>query len=412
MKHHCRYYFAIVSLALTILWFVSGRIPSGHQSVTGFRRPPSDGDRGTRRRNATTNSSQRLSVQLGEEDAPPSPFAYVFYATESPYACSALLNIHRLQDLYQTKHRIFVMLSKNMDGYSAVFERLGATVAIHDPPQLGAGSSVPYYKDCLLKLLSFGAHRMDPSLRRILLLDADQLVMRNLDHLFELPIVDIAAPRAYWIGESTFAATLLLVMLSDRLMDTVFGAMEKLEPNVFDMDILNDLFGRTVLMLPGSYCTLNSHWETWDVPDWWRPENADLSNTDGRPSRQASFKSSMNGEIEIASQKSTIQMSPTLGQLASRAGRRETILDSTIPVPQASGPPLAENQEDSTRQADLYDIYQYGVVVLHFTALGKPWMYSTERVREVRGDSVHPSFLDQWGTWREEAMCVGLLPLL
>lgn len=48
----------------------------------------------------------------------------------------------------------------------------------------------------------------------------------------------------------------------------------------FDMDILNTMFENTILLLPpGNYATINSHWETNKIPSWWQgtvpPRDAD-----------------------------------------------------------------------------------------------------------------------------------------
>jgi hypothetical protein len=61
---------------------------------------------------------------------------------------------------------------------------------------------------------------------------------------------------------------MMLIMLSDRLADTMETALKNLEPGVFDIDFVDRLFNRTGLMLPGSPFTLSSHWETWDLPGW------------------------------------------------------------------------------------------------------------------------------------------------
>jgi len=109
-------------------------------------------------------------------------------------------------------------------------------------------------------------------------LDADQLILRSLDSLFELPDVDLAAPRAYWIGKDAIASTLLLITLSDRLWDTVSKGMQDMKTGFYDMDLVNKLLGDTVLMLPGTYVTLNSHFEDWNMPKWYHPESKGRKN--------------------------------------------------------------------------------------------------------------------------------------
>lgn len=199
-----------------------------------------------------------------------SPFAYVFYATQPDYACSVLVNIDRLQNLFNTTHRIIVLVRPGLaTSYLTAFTGLNATVIPYNPPEL-AGTQNEYYHDVLLKLVAFRLHHYIPSLKRILILDSDQLILQSLDHVFDLPPVDVAAPRAYWIQDGTgFTSTFLLVMLSDRVWDRMAQELGTIRQNVFDMDLVNEMFKQTVLMLPGDYATLNSHWETNDIPSWW-----------------------------------------------------------------------------------------------------------------------------------------------
>lgn len=200
-------------------------------------------------------------------------FAYLFYATSDAYACSALVNIHRLRKL-KAKYPIHVLVSSEVgEAYIKSFATFDVPVHIQDVPHLAQGSDA-YYKNCLLKLLAFKMHILSPGLRRVLAFDADQLVLKNLDHLFTgLPQVDLAAPRAYWLSKDFLSSTFLLISLSDRLWTTVQAALESIQPGKYDMDLMNDLFGNTVIMLSGEYVTVNSHWEDWNLPDWFHPSN-------------------------------------------------------------------------------------------------------------------------------------------
>lgn len=213
-----------------------------------------------------------------------SPFAYVFYATQSDYACSVLVNIDRLQNLFNTSHRIIVLVRPDLaSSYLTAFTRLNATVIPYSPPEL-RDEQIGYYHDVLLKLVAFRLHHYIPSLKRILVLDSDQLILQSLDHVFDLPPVDVAAPRAYWGQEGTgFTSAFLLVSLSDRVWDRMTQELGTIKQNVFDMDLVNNMFKQTVLMLPGDYATLNSHWETNDIPSWWMGDTPVLPYTQMPP---------------------------------------------------------------------------------------------------------------------------------
>ncbi|KAI4159883.1 MAG: hypothetical protein LQ342_006211 [Letrouitia transgressa] len=236
-------------------------------------------------------------------------FAYVFYATSAEYACSALVNIVRLQSVFHTRHRIVVLVHPDLSAsYLTAFANRNAIVIPYQPPRL-TGKANPYYHDVLLKLVAFRLHHFVSGLKRILILDSDQLILQSLDHIFSLPQVDIAAPRAYWLDESssgnptdksnppqvndaaaaaaktpsagteapisptttpTFTSAFMLVSLSERLWRRVETGMQSLSPERYDMDLLNRLFGKTALLLPGSYAALNAHWERNSVPTWYR----------------------------------------------------------------------------------------------------------------------------------------------
>ena len=155
--------------------------------------------------------------------------------------------------------------------YLSLFTDYNATVIPYTPPALASGFS--YYHDVLLKLVSFRLHQYVPYLKRILVLDSDQLILQSLDHMFSLPKVDVAAPRMYWGDEtSTLTSAMMLITPSNRLWEKVRKAIDTIGADQFDMEILNSLFKSNALVLPGDYCTLNSEWEVNKMPNWWQGE--------------------------------------------------------------------------------------------------------------------------------------------
>lgn len=184
-------------------------------------------------------------------------FAYVFYATSDEYACSVLVNIYRLRHILRTAYTtIHVLISPTVSPtFVAALEKADALVHIETPPVVSPDSA-SYYDGCMLKLLALKLHRLTPGLERVLVLDADQLVMQNLDHLFSgLPRVDLAAPRAYWLAKDFLASTFMMIELSDRLWATVRDALESSGSDKYDMDLVNDLLGESELPSSG-YATL------------------------------------------------------------------------------------------------------------------------------------------------------------
>lgn len=283
VPHYFRRIIFSLVLISTFLWLYNSRGISLQPKYNSFSCPgyvtPTIRSNGFANRNITTKTSSTaasssVTPSSSEErilpDFTQSPFAYVFYATQPDYACAVLVNIDRLQKIFNTGHRIIVLVRPDLaTPYLTAFTGLNATVIPYSPPRL-ADEQIGYYHDVLLKLVAFRLHHYIPSLKRILVLDSDQLILQPLDHVFDLPPVDVAAPRAYWGEDGTgFTSAFLLVTLSDRVWDRMAQELETIRQNVFDMDLVNAMFKQTVLMLPGDYATLNSHWETNDIPSWW-----------------------------------------------------------------------------------------------------------------------------------------------
>ena len=316
-------------------------------------------------------------------DYSPSPFAYVFYATEPEYACSVLVNIERLNSNFATRNRIIILVKPDLPPkYLTAFTSQNATVIPYEPPPL-AGDGGTYYQDVLLKLVAFRLHHYIPSLKRILVLDADQIILQSIDHVFHLPAVDLAAPRAYWL-EDGFTSAFLLISLSDRVWNGISRGLDTIPPNTFDMDLVNEIFRKTLLVLPGDYATLNSHWETNDAPSWWQ----------GKVPPQTTFPPHPPPIPPLILPKNSSRDDAVRMQLvddhADRVARREKAIEH------------AEAEERRKRLGvTLENVYQ-DVKILHFTALGKPWTWPVELVEQQR-PLAHWLFKKQFRNWREAA---------
>ncbi|ROV95593.1 hypothetical protein VSDG_05304 [Cytospora chrysosperma] len=317
---------------------------------------------------------------------PKDGFAYVFYATADLYACSTLVNIHRLRTLNSTVP-IHVLASEYLSiPYMDALQDANVTVHIEETPyarSLARG----YYEDCLLKMLAFKMHKLDPSLKRILVLDSDQLILKHFDDLFlDLPRVDLAAARAYWLppGHAVFSSAFMMVTLSDRLWHKVNQTLPSRDwpAGGADMDILNKELGDTAMILSGEYVTLNSHWEDWDLPNWFHPE-------DGPPSNRTI--------LEVVPNVSELMDKPPVEPLADLKARETA--DQT-PVAHLE-PRTPRFPEDSEMFQQLTQLHEYASII-HFSALGKPWTYSAQEVMKER-PGAHPLFAFQFGMWRKVA---------
>ncbi|EON67281.1 hypothetical protein W97_06534 [Coniosporium apollinis CBS 100218] len=427
--------------------------PSSQNAVHDISPPPSTNGGPIEAAHATASGipvTTVLSLSATPKPLPsapsgPSPNAYVFYATQNEYACSVLVNIDRLQNLFHTTHRIFVLASlKVSTPFIRALEARNVTVSVQSAPPLAHGS-VGYYEDCLLKLLGFRMHEIDPTLKRVLVLDADQLIVNSLDHVFELPEVDLAAPRAYWIAKDFFSSTFMLINLSDRLWKRVEEGIKTIAPDKYDMDLANQLLGDTVIMLPGSYATPNSHWEDWNMPKWFRPE---ATNDTTRASGPFGFGEAAVGEEKkqglrrrrrnappppplfrdengwhnvhsddapsttgfVVSDATATPWQASSHSLSSHAGDHIHSSASPSPSSTARSEPAPAAPLDRLAPIDILSHPLLGPLqslatatnVLHFFALGKPWSYSLADVKAAR-PYAHPAFVEQWRVWRTAA---------
>lgn len=314
------------------------------------------------------------TTRLADED-----FAYVFYATTNLYACSALVNIHRLRHLFQTRHPTYLLVSADVSApYRATFEEdYGVTIIEHEPPPLVPGGA-PYYRDVMLKLIGFKLHHWAPRLRRIILLDSDQLVLQSLDHLFtQVPEdVEVAAPNAYWLLDEPIATSAMMVVsLSEPLWQRLNHSLTNLVGDTYDMDLINAEFKDDMMLLPGNYVTLNSHWEVNEIPSWSAFRN---DNTKWPPEGKKAL--------------------PRISSITSsrknhRPDNKPPAASPTGPTPFIFDPGLVD---------PLTSIFNDNVYVLHFTAFGKPWSGTVQNVHQFK-PKAHPLFAEQFLLWRSAA---------
>ncbi|KEF53650.1 uncharacterized protein A1O9_10050 [Exophiala aquamarina CBS 119918] len=322
-------------------------------------------------------------------------FAYVFYATGDIYACSALVNIHRLRHLFHTKYPVYLLASSAVsDTYKEWSrEQYDVTIIEHEPPPL-AGQSSPYYHDVLLKLVSFNLLEWAPQLRRILVLDSDQIILKSLDDVFtQVPLnVEVAAAHAYWFSGDPGATTaMIMVSLSAPLWARMDSSLKNITEDVYDMDLINSMFRGEMALLPGNYVTLNSHWETKELPSW----------TQYRPVLPVQLP--WNKTVS-----STVQGSPPA--LLHHSKRKEAQNQTAATFPFSSAPntllpqsiPIAFTTYDPATIDPLTSIFHEDVYVLHFTALGKPWTHTIQAVNTLRPQA-HPLFAQQFLLWRMAA---------
>ena len=405
-----------VACTASFLWVWIVHQPNGQHRYNDFSCPgyitPQINDNDTNVGPVQGATSDGNTTTLPDFD--PSPYAYVFYATQAEYACSVLINIERLTSIFHTQHRIIVLVKPTISSeYLSRFTAQNATVIPYEPPPLHDNAN-PYYSDVLLKLVAFRLHQYIPSLARVLILDSDQIILQSLDHVFSLPATDLAAPRAYWLGSSQFTSAFLLVSLSDRLWNRMDLGLKKIKHDTFDMDLLNSMFAETVMLLPGDYCTLNSQWETNSIPNWWQGSEPPR-NPSWRPSRKlpptpdpppieipSSLRGSLsNNETRHLSEDDEILLKGYQNATAAREMKIKMARDAVEVVH------MKQVQKDEVKERRirlstvLEDVYR-DVKVMHYTAFAKPWSKNLREVKSGRPDA-HPLFAKGFKMWRTKA---------
>ena len=108
------------------------------------------------------------------------------------------------------------------------------------------------WRDSLTKLRIFELDEYT----RVIYVDNDGMILRNMNHLFTLPDALIAMPRAYWIDQPFYSDQLAVITpASQRLKLMLEVAKERGHKGekAFDMDVVNDLFAGSCLTLPNTY---------------------------------------------------------------------------------------------------------------------------------------------------------------
>jgi hypothetical protein len=90
----------------------------------------------------------------------------------------------------------------------------------------------------------------------VLSLDSDATLLAHMDELFLLPRTPVAMPRAYWLppthpgGPHQLTSSVLLLEPSVREFVRIETAVSHAGERDFDMEILNQLYNKTALVLP------------------------------------------------------------------------------------------------------------------------------------------------------------------
>ncbi|KAM0268353.1 hypothetical protein ACHAPA_005149 [Fusarium lateritium] len=188
-------------------------------------------------------------------------FAYIQYVTDEDYLCNSLMAFETLDRLRSRADRLMMypgemlapdaeesdtvagqLLIKARDEYNVKLQPIEI--------QRREGDDLTW-AESFTKLLIFNQTQYD----RVLYLDSDGMVLQPMDELFKLPPCPVAMPRAYWLYQDehpskVLSSQLMVVQPSKVEFERIIEKMESIDGNDYDMEILNELYLDSALVLP------------------------------------------------------------------------------------------------------------------------------------------------------------------
>ncbi|KAE8452023.1 hypothetical protein EG329_002188 [Mollisiaceae sp. DMI_Dod_QoI] len=189
---------------------------------------------------------------------------YVQYVTSPEYLCNALMVWSEIEEIGSRAQRMMLYPStwdpNKIDDYSPSLDYTPIARLLQEaqtkyyvklqPVDImhRNGTVQPTWADSYTKLLAFNLTQFD----RVLVLDSDSIVLKNLDSVFLLPAAPVAMPHVYW-GAATgwaFSSQFLLLTPSATTFSQIESAIRNAKDDEYDMDILNRLFQGRILKIP------------------------------------------------------------------------------------------------------------------------------------------------------------------
>lgn len=202
-----------------------------------------------------------------------SRYAYSQYATDTQSLCNAVMvfaSLHRLgskadrillypqQWMYRKDTKTAWLMETAKKKYRVKLEPIQLISADGKPATPGTLATPDSdWNLSVTKLRVFDLIQYD----RVIHLDSDITLLQHMDELFTLPSTPIAMPRAYWshgpyskweltslvmvIEPSTHEVPAMMKILREWQKDPSYA-----QSNKYDMDLLNDRFGGSAMVLP------------------------------------------------------------------------------------------------------------------------------------------------------------------
>ncbi|CAJ2512639.1 Uu.00g007580.m01.CDS01 [Anthostomella pinea] len=187
-----------------------------------------------------------------------SRYAYTQYVTNAAYLCNSVMIFETLFRLKSKADRVMMYPATMMDPAETnpTGEDARLLVKARDvykvklvpvSVQSKAGADATW-AESFTKLLAFNQTQYD----RVLNVDSDATILQPMDELFLLPPSPVAMPRAYWLlpDEKTLSSQLMLVQPSEVEFNRIMRKIESADLSDYDMEIVNQLYADTAMILP------------------------------------------------------------------------------------------------------------------------------------------------------------------
>ncbi|KAI1403087.1 glycosyltransferase family 8 protein [Hypoxylon fuscum] len=209
---------------------------------------------------AGSNSNCLPAVVPSFEDAQVnwSRYAYTQYVTNAAYLCNSVMIFETLFRLKSKADRVMMYPEKMMDPAETNpgSEEARLLVKARDEykvklvpvgVQRRAGGDATW-AESFTKLLAFNQTQYD----RVLNVDSDATILQSMDELFLMPPCPVAMPRAYWLfpDNKILSSQLMLVQPSAVEFERITQKMESAGRNDYDMEIVNQLYADSAMILP------------------------------------------------------------------------------------------------------------------------------------------------------------------
>ncbi|KAF7552520.1 hypothetical protein G7Z17_g4256 [Cylindrodendrum hubeiense] len=208
-----------------------------------------------------SNATSHQSHDPSGDDVDWSRFAYTQYVTDSDYLCNSVMIFETLHRLGSKADRVMMYPFEMLDPKATESESEVGRLLIKSRDeyqvklmpieiQHHTGSDATW-ADSFTKLLAFNQTQYD----RVLSLDSDGTILQHMDELFLLPPCPVAMPRAYWLlsddpPQRTLSSQVMLIQPDAVEFDRIMKKMDTVTENDYDMEIVNQLYYDSALILP------------------------------------------------------------------------------------------------------------------------------------------------------------------